>query len=87
MWAVVVDVEIKDLSVAVKGVTDQVIPMVSQSPGFVGGYWIRLDDGSGTSVVLYETESQAREAAPPEGIDSPGVKMTAIKVGEVIGHS
>jgi hypothetical protein len=87
MWAVVVDVEIKDLSVAVKGVTDQVIPMVTQSPGFLGGYWIRLDDGSGTSVVLYETESQAREGVPPEGMDSPGVRLTSTKVGEVIGHT
>jgi hypothetical protein len=56
-------------------------------PDFLSGYWTRLDDGSGTSVVLYETEIQARDAVPPEGIDSPGVRMTSIKTGEVIGHT
>jgi hypothetical protein len=87
MWALVIDVDISDLAAAVQGVNEQVIPMVREAPGFVAGYWINLDDTHGTSVAVFETESQAQAAVPPGDAPSPGVKLTSIKVGEVIGHT
>ena len=87
MWAVVVEVDINDVSAATQGLQDQVLPNVRQAPGFVGGYWIRLDDNHGTSFVVFESESQARAAAPPKGAPSPGVTMTAVEIGEVIAHA
>src|SRR5579859_1363867 len=42
-----------------------VVPMVKAAPGFVAGYWLEPVNGKGYSVVLFETEAQARESAPP----------------------
>jgi hypothetical protein len=87
MWAVVVDVDISDVAAAVQGVNERVIPFVRDAPGFVAGYWIKLDDTHGTSVAVFETESQAQATVPSEDAPSPGVNLTSIKVGEVIGHT
>ncbi len=40
-------------------------PRSRRRPGFVAAYWVRLDDTHGTSVAVFETEEQARAAAPP----------------------
>ena len=64
MHAVVVEVEILDDAEARKGLED-VVTMVKQTPGFVAGYWVRLDSGHGTSVCVFETREQADAGAPP----------------------
>jgi hypothetical protein len=86
MHAVVVTVDIQDPDAARQGL-EQVVPSVSQAPGFVAGYWIRLDDGHGTSIAVFENEEQARASVPPEGASAPGVTMTGITVGEVLAHA
>jgi hypothetical protein len=86
MWAQVIDVDISDVAEAVQGVNERVIPMVREAPGLVCGYWIRLDDTHGTSIAVFETEAQAQAMAPPADAPSPGVSITSIKVGEVIGN-
>jgi hypothetical protein len=40
-----------------------VLPMVKQSPGLIGGYWMAPQEGKGLGVVFYETEEAARGAA------------------------
>jgi hypothetical protein len=40
-----------------------VLPMVKQSPGLIGGYWMAPQEGKGLGVVFYETEEAARSAA------------------------
>ncbi len=87
MWAVVVEVDITDASVAARALKEQVVPMVCEAPGFVSGHWIRLDENHGTSFVVFETESQARAGAPSKGMDSPGVTMTSVEIGEVLEHA
>jgi hypothetical protein len=87
VYAVVATVDITDSEVAMTALADQVIPMVKQAPGFVGGYWVRLDEGHGTSVVVFETEEQARSGAPEVGGGSPGVTFTSVMFGEVAGHA
>jgi heme-degrading monooxygenase HmoA len=87
MYAVVATVDITDSAEATKALAEQVIPMVKQAPGFVGGYWVRLDDSHGTSMVVFETEEQARAGAPEVGGGSPGVTFTSVMFGEVAGHA
>lgn len=87
MYAVVATVDITDSGAATKTLAEQVIPMVKQAPGFVGGYWVRLDDSHGTSMVVFDTEEQARSGAPEVGGGSPGVTFTSVMFGEVVGHA
>jgi heme-degrading monooxygenase HmoA len=87
MYAVVATVDITDSEAALKQLAEQVVPTVKQAPGFVDGYWVRLDDHHGTSVVVFETEEQARAGAPEMGSESPGVTFTSVTVGEVVGHA
>ncbi len=62
----------------------QIIPMVSASPGFIAGYWLTPVDGKAPAMVLFETEEQARQAAPPVGV-SPiaGVTVDSAEFREV----
>ena len=64
MHAHVVTVDITDGALATKGL-EELVPRTEAAPGFVAGYWIRLDEGHGTSFAVFETEEQARAVAPP----------------------
>ena len=46
---------------------DQIVPRVKSAPGAVAGYWLEPRDGKGWSTVIFETEEQARQTAPPAG--------------------
>lgn len=65
---------------------DEVIPMVKGIPGFVSGYWLRSDDGtSGMSLMLFETEEQAKNVIanrpdPPAGGPIKGMQMEVRRV-------
>jgi hypothetical protein len=89
MHAMVVTVTINDREGAVSHVRDNVVPAVSQLPGFVAGYWIALGpEKGGRSIVVFESEETARSTAdqlqPP-----PGGELTieSIDVGEVVVHA
>ena len=43
----------------------QVVPGVSQAPGFVAGYWTRKDN-TGLAMVFFESE-EAANGVPREG--------------------
>lgn len=47
---------------ALKGLHDDVVPMVKQAPGFLKGTWFG-DDQSGHGLVLFASEAEARQAA------------------------
>ena len=64
---------------------EDVIPMIKNARGFRGAYFVALDDSHGLSIQVFETEEQARSAAPPEGAAAPGVAMGKRQFGEVIG--
>jgi len=65
---------------AEKALREEVIPMVSAAPGFVAGYWLEAAEGQATSLVLFDTEQQARRAAPPVGASpTPGVTVTGVR--------
>ena len=87
MHAVVVTVKLpagRSLEEGVKQLESQVLPMVRQNPGVLNGYWLAPPSGDqGLSIVLYDTEENARSAAgsirtPPE------VQLLSAEVREVV---
>ena len=53
MHAVVVKVTINDPEPAERNLREQVVPGVSQAPGFVAGYWTR-EDNDGLAMILFD---------------------------------
>ena len=87
MHAVVVRVTIDDESRSVEQLRQEVVPRVAQAPGFVTGYWVRLEDGNqGSSVAVFDSEENARSASeqlrPPEG-----VTLESVELGEVVANA
>jgi hypothetical protein len=87
MHAVVVTVSISDREVAESHLREQVVPGVSQAPGFVAGYWTRKDD-SGLGMVVFESEEAAN--AMSERVPSMVPEVVTVKdieVREVVAHA
>ena len=87
MHAVVVTVTVNDREAATSQLRERVVPGVSQSPGFVAGYWTRKDD-SGVSMVVFESEDAAQtmsERVPSMVTDA--VTIQDIDVREVVAHA
>jgi len=88
MHAVVVKAKLSDDdSASLEELREQVVPRVSQAPGFVAGYWVRLEsENRGASVIVFDSEENARNAAsqlqPPEG-----VTLESVDVGEVVANA
>jgi hypothetical protein len=87
MHAVVVRSTVHDVEQGRKFLREQAIPRLSQAPGFVGAQWVRLEGGSGTGMMTFESEEQARAAVeqlqtnpPPES----AVTINTVEVGEVV---
>jgi hypothetical protein len=90
MHAVLVDVslEAEPNEASLSTLRDQVVPGVKASPGFVAGYWLEPVAGKGHSMVLFETEEQARAAAPPLGAaPMPGVTIDNVEFRPVIANA
>jgi hypothetical protein len=72
MHAVVVGVTVNDGEAATRFLREELVPRVSQAPGFVAGYWVTLDGDQGRSTIVFESEDARavadRLAAPPEGV-------------------
>jgi hypothetical protein len=67
---------------------EQVIPMIKASPGFVAGYWLEPKDGQGFAFVVFESEDQARQTAPPLGASpTAGVTVADLEFRSVVGHA
>ena len=86
MHAQVVTVDFTDAEAAIKDL-EELVPNVKASPGFVAGYWVRLDDSHGTSMAIYDTEDHARATAPPVGGEMDGVKVASVQIGQVMGSA
>jgi len=66
--AVVVQVRIEpgsDIGHRHAVLNDSVIPQVKALPGFVKGTWLNDGTGTGTCVVVFGTEDNARAAVAP----------------------
>jgi hypothetical protein len=88
MHAVTVRVTIHDFEAGRKFLREELVPQVSQAPGFVAGYWVRVAENRGASIVAFESEEAAQAAAeriatrPPEA-----VTVDSVEVGEVVAHA
>jgi len=86
--AVVVQVTIKDDTGAAEShLREQVVPGVSQAPGFVAGYWTR-HESRGVGMIVFESE----EAAQAMGERFPSmvpdmVSLEQLEVLEVVAHA
>jgi len=91
MHAVVTRVSVQDGPEATQFLRETVVPGVKQAPGFVAGYWVRLEGGDeGTAVIAFESEDNARAAASriEEAVgQNPGVTLKSATVGEVVANA
>jgi hypothetical protein len=90
MHAVLIEVDTSgqpDREVGLKNLREEIVPSVSQTPGFQAGYWLRpLEDAKGTSLVLFDTEENAEAASQALSIGSnpmPGVTVVRKEIREV----
>jgi heme-degrading monooxygenase HmoA len=87
MHGVVINVTIKDQDAAATELREQVVPRVSQAPGFVTGYWLRKDD-SGMSVVVFESEDAAQAMSEQiRSVAPDAVTVEDVEVREVVAHA
>jgi hypothetical protein len=87
MHAVVTRVTISDHEVAESHLREQVVPGVSQAPGFVAGYWTRKDD-SGLAMVVFESEDAANAMSERVPSMAPEeVTIEDIEVREVVANA
>jgi hypothetical protein len=59
--------------------TNDILPVLCAAPGFIAGYWLDPSDGQGLSMVVFESEEQARQSVPPaSNWDAPGVTIESV---------
>jgi hypothetical protein len=59
--------------------TNDILPTLRAAPGFVVGYWLDPAGGEGFSMVVFETEEQARQSIRPSSDwAAPGVTVTSV---------
>jgi len=73
---------------ALRELREQVVPSVSQAPGFQSGVWLAPDDSSrGMSIIVFDDEEHARASAQRlqsgEARTPDGVTIERVEVREV----
>ena len=88
MHAVVAQVTINDDTGAAENfLREQVVPGVSQAPGFVAGYWTRKES-RGVGMVVFESEDAAQAVVERFGSMVPDmVTLEGAEVLEVVAHA
>jgi hypothetical protein len=85
--AVVVRVTIEDEAAAMPVLREEVVPRVSQAPGFVAGYWTRKDN-TGLSMLVFESEEAATRAREQVSANMPdAVNLESAEVREVVANA
>ena len=87
MHAVVVRVTVNDEEPALKALREQVVPAISQVPGFVTGYWTRKGN-NGLSLAVFESEDAANGASDRVRDAVPdGITVEDVEVREVVASA
>ena len=87
MHAVVVRSTLHDFDKARRFLTEETLPRVKQAPGLVGAQWVRLDESTGTSMLIFESEQAAQAAVQQLQQNQPPADALAIddvRIGEVV---
>ncbi len=89
MHAVVVRVAVNDGEAATRYLREEVVPQLSQAPGFVSGHWVRLEGGNqGTAMLIFESEDAARGVAGQvTGAPNDATVIESVEVGEVVANA
>jgi hypothetical protein len=88
MHAIVIRVTINDREKAEGLLKEQVVPNVSQAPGFVAGYWTNLGGDNGASMIVFESEDAAKAVAETlRQAPAEFVTFDSLDVAEVIAHA
>jgi hypothetical protein len=87
MHAVVVKVTVNDDAASEQELRERVVPGVSQTPGFVAGYWTRKDN-TGLSMVVFESEEAANGMSERMSSIVPDtVTLESVEVRRVVAHA
>ena len=87
MHAVVVRVTVHDPEGSEQRLRDEVVPNVSNAPGFQAGYWTR-EGSSGLSMIIFDSEDNARAGADRVPGNLPdGVELHGVEVREVVASA
>jgi hypothetical protein len=87
MHAVVIRVKIKNEERAQERLESEVVPQVSQAPGFKTGYWTRNGD-TGLSMIIFDSEESARGAADRvPSVVPEDVELQDVEVREVVASA
>ena len=85
--AIVARVRINDQEAAETHLREQVVPGVSQAPGFVAGYWTRKGD-TGLAMMVFESEDAATRASEQVQSAVPdAVTLEDVEIREVAAHA
>ncbi len=88
MYAALATVSITDYEHARRTLHDDVLPTVTDIPGFVSGHWLAPVDGTGVEILIFENEAEARAMAEqmPVGRQvNEFVTVLSVEVREVAG--
>jgi hypothetical protein len=83
MYAIVATVRIEDPGLARAALADLRVNLVPRAPGFVSAYWLEPVDGTGMSVIVFETRAHAEQAAAYPLPPLPGVTPLTLEIREV----
>jgi hypothetical protein len=80
--AVVMQVNLEgfDPAAGQKMLEEMVIPNAKSQPGFQSGTWLRAADGTGTGIVVFDTEANAQKAEPALQPPPDGPKVLSCAV-------
>jgi hypothetical protein len=69
---------------AAGALSEHILPAIRSAPGLVAGYWLEPVGGQGFSIVVFDTEDQARRSVPPAADwAAPGVSIDEIEIRRV----
>jgi hypothetical protein len=86
MYAALVKLTIDTLQApaAAAAFSNDILPRVKATSGFVGGYWLDPAGGEGLGLVLFETAEQAAQVKPTRfSWSAPGVTILDVDIRRV----
>ncbi len=86
MYAVLIEVNVSavDREEGLQGLREQLVPAITQLPGFQSGVWLPGNaDGTGLSLTVWDTEANAQTMADHFGPGSSPQTGAAIERCEV----
>ena len=90
MHAVVMRSAIHDFEQSRKNIAERGVPGVRHAPGFIKGYWFRLDEMTGGATRLFESEEAAVAAVERLKQNLPAgsaATLERIEIGEVVAEA